>query len=208
MSIDERWQKFATKYNLSELQIASFKKYQALLCSWNEKMNLTAITDPEAIIADHFEDSLAASSLLKARHIKAIADIGSGAGFPAIPLKIMFPHLVVYLIEVSQKKVLFLQEVIAQLGLHDVQICDLDWRTFLRQTNFEIDLFCARASLQPEELIRVFKQNSPYWQALLVYWATDSWRAPSKIMPYITQQFSYVVGTKKRKLVIMCDPGE
>ena len=66
--------------------------------------------------------------------VKVIVDVGSGAGFPGIPLKILFPHLGIILIEVNKKKQRFLQTVIRILELKDIEVCGLDWRTFLRKT--------------------------------------------------------------------------
>jgi 16S rRNA (guanine527-N7)-methyltransferase len=135
--------------------------------------------------------------------IASVADVGSGGGFPGIPLAIKYPHVLVLLIEVNQKKVRFLQEVIRVLGLANVSISDYDWRTFLRQTTYDIQLFCARASLQPEELIHLFKPSCQYQHAQLVYWASAQWKPDKRLNPYIVGDISYTVDKKQRRLIVM-----
>ena len=81
---------------LSEVQIEQFKKYLSLLQEWNEKMNLTAIVDEEEAIEKHFYDSIYSSKEFKYDD-QSLLDLGSGAGFPGVPLKIVFPNLFVTL---------------------------------------------------------------------------------------------------------------
>ena len=119
----------------------------------------------------HFIDSLIVANYIDLTTIKSIADVGTGGGFPGIPLKILYPHLSMTLIEVTEKKIRFLENVVAQLGLSSVEIVNLDWRTFLRKTSSPIDLFVSRASLHSDELLKMFKPSCVYKQATLVYWA-------------------------------------
>lgn len=105
---------------LEPKQIAAFKTYGQMLVEWNEKMNLTAIVEPQDIAVKHFIDSLA---LLKMHHIKdgaQIIDVGTGAGFPGIPLKIARPDLEVALLDSLRKRTHFLQAVVDQLALDGV----------------------------------------------------------------------------------------
>ena len=90
-----------------------------LLIEWNEKINLTAITKPEEIILKHFADSLTIANEIKEN--ESIADIGTGAGFPGIPLKIIFPNNEVVLIDSLNKRVKFLEEVINKLELKNIK---------------------------------------------------------------------------------------
>ena len=105
---------------LSEVQIGQFKEYYELITEWNSFMNLTAITELSEVVQKHFTDSLA---LIKAGDLsgtKRIMDVGTGAGFPGLPLKIAFPELEVVLLDSLNKRVKFLNEVIAKLGLKGI----------------------------------------------------------------------------------------
>lgn len=197
------WDQFKDEYQLTDHQVEQFKQCQELLIAWNKKMNLTAITKPEDIMALHFQDSLELGKAVDMNDIASMADVGTGAGFPGIALKIKYPSIMLYLIEVNQKKITFLQELIKQLDLSGVEIYSDDWRTFLRHTSGDIDLFCARASLQPEELVRMFKPSSSYHNARLVYWASGDWKPSAEVKKYISDEHAYAIMEKKRKLVIM-----
>lgn len=104
---------------LSETQIEQFLTYREELLDWNTRMNLTAITNPEEVLEKHFLDSL---SLLMVydRPATHLLDIGAGAGFPGLPLKIVRPQWQVMLIEATGKKVSFLQHIIETLQLENV----------------------------------------------------------------------------------------
>ncbi len=106
--------------SLSELQWNQFQLYYEQLVAWNEKMNLTGITDREQVFVKHFYDSISLSFYVPMDSIVTLADIGSGAGFPSIPLKIMFPHLQVTIIDSLNKRILFLNEIVSVLGLEGV----------------------------------------------------------------------------------------
>ena len=101
--------------DISPEQIAGFEKYAALLKEWNNKMNLTAITDDEGIAVKHFIDSI---TILKCCDIKgSVIDIGTGAGFPGVPLKIMRPEIKLTLLDSLNKRLIFLEEVCRELGI-------------------------------------------------------------------------------------------
>lgn len=107
---------------LSEEQLQQFLTYYELLTEKNKVMNLTTITDFSEVVNKHFLDSL---MFIKAvddiNQIERVMDIGTGAGFPGIPIKIAFPHLKVTLLDSVHKKVCFLQEVIQNIGLHNIE---------------------------------------------------------------------------------------
>ncbi|MBB3110913.1 16S rRNA (guanine527-N7)-methyltransferase [Paenibacillus phyllosphaerae] len=105
---------------LNEEQLRQFGLYFRLLVEWNEKMNLTGITEREAVYEKHFFDSVSLAFFVNMGKVQSIADIGSGAGFPSIPLKICFPHLKVTIVDSLNKRIQFLTHVVEQLGLQDV----------------------------------------------------------------------------------------
>ncbi len=98
-----------------ERAIERFEIYHRLLAEWNEKMNLTAITDPVEVAEKHFADSLAALPYLKAGG--KVIDVGTGAGFPGVPLLIMEPQLELTLADSLQKRLTFLDALLKELGL-------------------------------------------------------------------------------------------
>lgn len=196
-----QWHAFIKEYALSDLQQKQFARYFELLSEYNELFNLTAIVQPAEIVAYHFQDSLAISKFVDFKKISMIADVGSGAGFPGIPLKIVFPHLDVILIEVTKKKIEFLELVCAELDLDSIMPMDLDWRTFLRKTDEPIDLFVSRASLHPDELIRMFKANCPYRTKQVVYWASKEWQLSAVEEPFFEKEERYSVKNKERRLI-------
>jgi 16S rRNA (guanine(527)-N(7))-methyltransferase RsmG len=194
---------FMAQEQLSSFQIDQFLCYRSLLIEWNEYFNLTAIIDPNRILVDHFQDSLILRRFFDLSTVKGIADVGSGAGFPGMPLAITNKDLSVVLIEVNGKKRLFLEKVIGALELKNVIISSLDWRTFIRKADYPIDLFCARASLRPDELIHVFASDSLYRNTGFFYWAAQNWQRDAVLSSYFYQEYSYINGEKNRKLIYM-----
>ncbi len=196
------WNDFSERLSLTPKMLEQFKTYYEMLIDANELFNLTTITDLQAVLAYHFEDSLMLNEFIPLSTVTSLADIGSGAGFPGIPLKIKFPELSVSLIEVSHKKVQFLQEVFQALGLEGINVSTYDWRTYVRKTNDQIDLFCARASLHPGELLRMFKPSSPYKDKKLIYWASEQWTPEDDEVFFIADEYPYKIRNKKRKLIL------
>ena len=104
---------------LSNEQTDKFSQYARLLVEWNEKINLTAITDPEGIVIKHFLDSLSIAEFIP-DETKTLIDVGTGAGFPGIPLKIIRENLKVTLLDSLEKRVKFLNEICNNLKLKDI----------------------------------------------------------------------------------------
>lgn len=101
-------------------QVGAFEEYLRLLREWNQKFNLTAISQPQAIVTKHFLDSLTVASAVDLQRAKTLVDVGTGAGFPGLALKIAFPHLQVTLLDALQKRLRFLERVVGALGLDGV----------------------------------------------------------------------------------------
>jgi len=106
---------------LNDKQIKQFELYYQTLIEWNEKMNLTAITVYEEVCTKHFLDSLSLCKAIDCTQEYTVIDVGTGAGFTGIPLKIAFPDLKVTLLDSLGKRVKFLEEVIQRLDLKDIQ---------------------------------------------------------------------------------------
>ena len=104
---------------LNEEQKGNFFKYMELLIEWNQKINLTAITEPKDIILKHFVDSLTIKKYIKEK--SKIIDVGTGAGFPGIPLKIVDPNIEVTLLDSLNKRIIFLNEVIKEINLKNIE---------------------------------------------------------------------------------------
>lgn len=107
--------------DISGGKLEDFEKYKELLLEWNQKINITAITDDDEIDIKHFLDSLTpfVTNLVKGK--KRLIDIGTGGGFPGLPLKIVNPELDVTLMDSLNKRIVFLKEVISQLGLDEIE---------------------------------------------------------------------------------------
>ena len=107
--------------DLSPQQLNQYEVYYRELIAWNEKMNLTGITEREQVYVKHFYDSVSLSFFMSMNEVNTLIDIGSGAGFPSIPLKIAFPHLKVTIVDSLNKRIQFLQHLVKELQISDVQ---------------------------------------------------------------------------------------
>ncbi|KGK89412.1 16S rRNA methyltransferase [Desulfosporosinus sp. HMP52] len=131
-------------YELSESQIDQFCLFGDLLLEWNQKLNLTRITDPEEVILKHFIDSMVLAKYIQGEHF---ADLGTGAGFPGIPLKILLPELSVVLVDSLKKRLDFLDFVIKTLKLNKIVTNHARAEDFGRNQQYRgfFDTVCSRA---------------------------------------------------------------
>ena len=132
---------------LTDNQKQQFDKFYELLVEWNKVMNLTGITEYEEVNEKHFVDSLSIVKALDIKSVKSVIDVGTGAGFPGIPLKIAFPHLKVVLLDSLNKRINFLNTVIAELGLTDIKTIHGRAEDYAKQTEYreKFDLCVSRA---------------------------------------------------------------
>ncbi|WP_017185409.1 16S rRNA (guanine(527)-N(7))-methyltransferase RsmG [Alkalibacillus haloalkaliphilus] len=134
--------------DLNEQQLKQFNQYYEVLVEWNNKMNLTAITDREEVYLKHFFDSITAAFYydFSSEHF-SICDVGAGAGFPSIPLKIVYPNLKVTIVDSLKKRITFLNHLADELNLTNVAFYHDRAETFAKNKKFRetFDLVMARA---------------------------------------------------------------
>lgn len=130
---------------LTEDQLSKLEKFYQLLISWNEKMNLTRITEKEEVYLKHFYDSLTIVKVIDLNKKMTLCDVGSGAGFPGIVLKIAFPNLKITLIDSLQKRVNYLNQIIKDLELTDIEAIHTRAEDYAKDNREIFDIVTARA---------------------------------------------------------------
>lgn len=132
---------------LTDKQIKQFGTYFEMLVEWNEKINLTAVTEKEEVYLKHFFDSVTPSFYIDFNENETICDVGAGAGFPSIPLKIVYPHLQITIVDSLNKRIKFLNELAASLDLDKVNFVHDRAETFGKSQQYResFDLVTARA---------------------------------------------------------------
>ena len=130
---------------LTSQQLEKLAEFYELLISWNQKMNLTRITEKEDVYLKHFYDSLTISKVIDLTQDLTLCDVGSGAGFPGIVLKICFPNLKITLLDSLQKRVNYLNEIIKDLELKDIEAIHTRAEDYAKQNRENFDIVTARA---------------------------------------------------------------
>ncbi|HHW79548.1 MAG TPA: 16S rRNA (guanine(527)-N(7))-methyltransferase RsmG [Acholeplasmataceae bacterium] len=131
------------KIDLSDNQLAMFEKYFEIMIEYNKHTNLTTITEKKDVYYKHFYDSLTLTPYIEDN--KKLCDMGSGAGFPSIPLKIIYPNLKVTIIDSSNKRIKFLKELILELNLRDITLIHDGIEVYGRRNQKQFDYVTARA---------------------------------------------------------------
>jgi 16S rRNA (guanine527-N7)-methyltransferase len=130
---------------LSDDQLNKLEQYYNLLMEWNNKINLTTITKREDVYLKHFYDSLTLVKAIDLTKDYSLCDVGTGAGFPGIVLKICFPNLNITLIDSLNKRIVFLNEVVNKLGLKDIIVLHSRVEDFARKNREKYDIVTCRA---------------------------------------------------------------
>jgi len=128
---------------VNQQQVEQIQQYTKILLAWNDKVNLTAIRDPLEILYRHFCESMFGAAFVPVEKCR-LADVGSGGGFPGLPLKMVRPDLEVFLIESNVKKATFLAEVVRELGLTDARVLVSRFEE-LGEEVAPLDFVCSRA---------------------------------------------------------------
>ena len=129
----------------TKLQLKQLEKYYELLVEWNKVMNLTGITEKNQVYLKHFYDSATLASVIDFNKEESLCDVGTGAGFPGIVIKILFPNLKVVLIDSLQKRVNFLNQVVKELDLKNIAVYHARAEEFAQNHRGEYDVVTARA---------------------------------------------------------------
>lgn len=130
---------------LTSQQLEKLNQFYELLISWNQKMNLTRIIEKEDVYLKHFYDSLTLSKVIDLKQGLTLCDVGSGAGFPGIVLKICFPNLKITLLDSLQKRVNYLNEIIKELDLKNIEAIHTRAEDYAKQNREKFDIVTARA---------------------------------------------------------------
>lgn len=131
--------------NLDDEKLSLFKKYYQLLIEWNNKFNLTSITEKKDVYLKHFYDSLTVCKVIDFNKVNSLCDIGTGAGFPGVVLKIVFPNIKLTLVDSLNKRIKFLSVVVSELKLKNVNLFHTRAEEFARQMTEKYDVVIARA---------------------------------------------------------------
>ena len=130
---------------LTQIQLDQLNKYYELLVEYNKVMNLTGITEKEEVYLKHFYDSLTIIKIIDLNNMDSLCDIGTGAGFPGLVLKIVFPNLKITLLDSLNKRIEFLKIVINELGLKDIEVIHTRAEEYAINNRNKFDITTARA---------------------------------------------------------------
>ena len=144
---------------LNDRQLNQLNEFYKILIEWNEKINLTTITEEKEVYLKHFYDSLTLYRDIDLNKNLTICDVGTGAGFPGIVLKIVFPNLKVVLIDSLNKRVIYLKDVIDRLGLKDIEAIHTRMEDYSKEFPEKFDLVTARAVANTRVLLEICSKS-------------------------------------------------
>ena len=130
---------------ITDKQYEQLMTYYNLLINWNSKINLTSITEKESVFIKHFYDSLSINKIIDLNKVETLCDIGTGAGFPGIVIKIVFPNIHVTLVDSLTKRIKFLEDVKEQLNLENLDIINSRAEVYAKDTREKYDVVTSRA---------------------------------------------------------------
>ncbi|MEK7377017.1 MAG: 16S rRNA (guanine(527)-N(7))-methyltransferase RsmG [Candidatus Margulisiibacteriota bacterium] len=196
-------------------KLSKFDLYSKELLDWNSKFNLTSITDENAVKLKHFEDSKALAPYYDFYKGPSVIDVGSGAGFPGLPLKILFPQIKLTLLEATKKKTEFLKHISMALGFSDVEVIwgraeDADRK---RREEFDVAVCRALGPLNVAcELCLPFVKQGGVFLAMKGPNAQDEIKAAGNALNVLRGSISkieiYTVGDNSRTLIIISKTGK
>ena len=197
--------------NLTNDQIDKLARFYQLLVTWNEKINLTTIIKEEEVYLKHFYDSLTLIKVIDLRQPLTILDVGTGAGFPGIVLKIVFPNLKITLLDSLTKRINYLNEIIKELDLHDIETVCSRCEEYTKINREKYDLVVARAvshlKILSEMIIPTVKVNG-YFIAMKAN-LNDELEITIPMLKKLNselkeiKEFSLPIENSKRTLVVM-----
>jgi 16S rRNA (guanine527-N7)-methyltransferase len=183
--------------SLNDDEAKKFEEYQNLLLEWNEKINLTAITKKEDVYLKHFYDSLTMNKIVDLSKVETMCDIGTGAGFPGLVIKIAFPNIKMTLVDALEKRIKFLNEVIKELGLTNIETVHARSEEYAKVNRNKFDITTARAvahlSVLLEYAIPMTKVNGNFiaMKANVTDELDESKNALSKLFSKITGKIEF-----------------
>ncbi len=131
--------------DITDEQLSKLEKYYEMLIEYNKVMNLTGITEKEEVYLKHFYDSLTINKIIDLKNVDTLCDLGSGAGFPGVVIKILFPNIKITLVDSLNKRINFLNDVIKELNLNNIVAIHSRIEDYALDHNEEYDVVTARA---------------------------------------------------------------
>jgi 16S rRNA (guanine527-N7)-methyltransferase len=188
------------RVSASTAQIAQIREYVHLLLKWNQSLSLTSILDPGEILVRHFGESMFISCLIPVQNCR-LADLGSGAGFPGLALKIAFPSVQIRLIESNKKKCVFLSEIVRSLELKDVEILPNRFNEIRPIAGFA-EIITARALGRVSEILRWSKTSLAHRGHIILWLGGEDVTKVSATPGWIWQPAVKIPESQRRYILI------